>query len=90
MLTKEYSKKLLCSIAGKEDAREKVADANGKGDEGLLGLQPLRCRLDHKGGDGLDHAHGGVQPEGPEHEEEKGAPQLGQRKGAHLGKKVQE
>ena len=79
-------KKSPGSIAGKEDAGKKEDDANGEGDEGLLGLQPPRCRLDHKGGDGLDHAHGGVQPEGPQHEEEKGAPQLGQREGAHLRK----
>ena len=79
-------KQAPCSIARKEDAGEKEGDADGEGDEGLLGSQPARCRLDDKGGDGLDHAHGGVEAEGPEHEEEEGAPQLGQRQGAHLEK----
>ena len=58
------------SIAGKEDAGKKEDDANGEGDEGLLGSQPAWCRLDEKGGDGLDHAHRGVKPKRPQHEEE--------------------
>ena len=82
----KMGKKSPCSIAGKEDAGKKEDDANGEGDDGLLGSQPAWCRLDHKGGYGLDHAHGGVEPERPQHEEEEGAPQLGQWQGAHLEK----
>ena len=74
------------SIAGKEDAGKKEDDANGEGDKGLLGSQQAWCRLDHKGGHGLDHAHGRVESEGPQHEKEEDAPQLGQRQRAHLEK----
>ena len=82
----KMGKKSPGSIAGKEDAGKKEDDTNGEGDEGLLGSQPAWCRLDEKGGDGLDHAHRGVEPKRPQHEEEEGAPQLGQWQGAHLEK----
>ena len=80
----KMGKKSPCSIAGKEDAGKKEDDANGEGDDGLLGSQPAWCRLDHKGGYGLDHAHGGVEAERVEHEEEQGAPELRQRQSAQL------
>ena len=72
------------SVAGKDNAGEEEGDADDGGDVGLLGLELDRGGLDDEGGDCFDHAHGGVQPESPEHEEEQGAPKLRQRQGAHL------
>ena len=71
-------------VTGEDDAGEEEDDADCEGDQRLPGPERGGGGVDDKGGDGLDHAHGGVEAERVEHEEEQGAPELRQRQSAQL------
>ena len=71
-------------VTGEDDAGEEEDDADCEGDQRLPGPERGGSGVDDKGGDGLDHAHGGVEAERVEHEEEQGAPELRQRQSAQL------